>query len=76
MIGGSGAASAGGNPGLADDPVLEFDRRSRAVLAADLVGYTRLMEAAELDTHSARHAWERASSGRPIGVRQPNEPKT
>jgi adenylate cyclase len=52
MIGGSGAASAGGNPGLADDPVLEFDRRSRAVLAADLVGYTRLMEAAELDTHS------------------------
>jgi adenylate cyclase len=52
MVGGSGAASAGGNPGLAGDPVLEFDRRSRAVLAADLVGYTRLMEAAELDTHS------------------------
>jgi adenylate cyclase len=52
MIGGSGAASVGGNPGFAEDLVLEFDRRSRAVLAADLVGYTRLMEAAELDTHS------------------------
>jgi adenylate cyclase len=48
---GSEAASAGGNPHFADDPVLEFERRSRAVLAADMVGYTRLMEAAEVDTH-------------------------
>jgi adenylate cyclase len=36
---------------LAENPVLDFERRSRAVLAADVVGYTRLMEAAELDTH-------------------------
>ena len=44
----SGEASADDDPGY---PVLEFERRSRAVLAADVVGYTRLMEAAELDTH-------------------------
>jgi adenylate cyclase len=36
---------------LAENPVVDFERRSRAVLAADVVGYTRLMEAAELDTH-------------------------
>jgi len=30
----------------------EFERRSRAVLVADVVGYTRLMESAELETHS------------------------
>jgi adenylate cyclase len=29
-----------------------FERAHRAVLAADVVGYTRLMEAAELDTHA------------------------
>lgn len=51
MNGNSGAVSAGGNPHLVDDPLLEFERRSRAVLAADVVGYTRLMEAAESDTH-------------------------
>ena len=39
------------------DPVLStqvmppFERACRAVLAADVVGYTRLMEAAELETH-------------------------
>jgi adenylate cyclase len=33
------------------NPAVEFERRSRAILAADVVGYTRLMEAAELDTH-------------------------
>jgi adenylate cyclase len=33
-------------------PLPDFERRSRAVLAADVVGYTRLMEAAELETHS------------------------
>jgi adenylate cyclase len=51
MNGCSGAVSERGSPDLVEDPVLEFDRRSRAVLAADIVGYTRLMEAAELDTH-------------------------
>jgi adenylate cyclase len=30
----------------------EFERRSRAVLSADVVGYTRLMEAAESETHA------------------------
>jgi adenylate cyclase len=30
----------------------KFERRFRAVLVADVVGYTRLMEAAELETHS------------------------
>lgn len=30
----------------------EFERRFRAVLVADVVGYTRLMEAAELETHA------------------------
>ncbi|MGH6917893.1 MAG: adenylate/guanylate cyclase domain-containing protein, partial [Geminicoccaceae bacterium] len=51
MTGFSGAVPARGNPGPVEDPVLEFEKRSRAVLAADVVGYTRLMEAAELDTH-------------------------
>ena len=51
MNGSSGAVSAEGNPGSSADPAFEFERRSRAVLAADVVGYTRLMEAAELDTH-------------------------
>jgi adenylate cyclase len=51
MIDSSGAASARGNPGLVEDPVLGFEKRPRAVLAADLVGYTRLMEVAELETH-------------------------
>lgn len=48
---GSKAMAAGGNPSLARDALLEFERRSRAVLAADVVGYTRLMELAEVDTH-------------------------
>ncbi|MCJ2016903.1 adenylate/guanylate cyclase domain-containing protein [Methylobacterium sp. E-065] len=30
----------------------DFERRSRAVLSADVVGYTRLMEAAESETHA------------------------
>lgn len=30
----------------------DFERHSRAVLSADLVGYTRLMEAAESETHA------------------------
>jgi adenylate cyclase len=30
----------------------KFERRFRAVLVADVVGYTRLMEAAELETHT------------------------
>lgn len=52
MNGSSGATSAGGDPGRVEGHVLEFERRSRAVLAADIVGYTRLMEAAESQTHS------------------------
>lgn len=36
---------------VAGFPLFEFERRPRAILAADVVGYTRLMEAAELDTH-------------------------
>ena len=51
MTGSSGPACARASPGFVEDPVLEFERRSRAVLAADVVGYTRLMEVAELDTH-------------------------
>src|SRR5262245_4852847 len=35
---------------------LDFERRSRAVLVADVVGYTRLMESAELDTHKRYRA--------------------
>jgi class 3 adenylate cyclase/TolB-like protein len=42
-----------------------FVRRFRAVLVADVVGYTRLMEAAELDTH-ARYRDLRVSVGDPI----------
>lgn len=34
------------------EPILEFERRSRAVLVADVVGYTRLMEVAEVATHA------------------------
>lgn len=51
MIGGSGVASGSGGPGVVEYPVLDFERRPRAVLAADIVGYTRLMELAELETH-------------------------
>jgi adenylate cyclase len=40
-----------GNSDLAQESVLEFERRPRAILAADVVGYTRLMEASESDTH-------------------------
>jgi adenylate cyclase len=51
MNGTSGVVSADGNPDFAETSVLDFDRRSRAVLAADVVGYTRLMEEDELHTH-------------------------
>ena len=51
MNGSCGTVSADGNPDHVEHPVLDFERRSRAVLVADVVGYTRLMEAAELDTH-------------------------
>ena len=34
----------------------KFERRFRAVLVADVVGYTRLMEAAELETHGRYRA--------------------
>ena len=47
----SGGASAGDHSDRVGASALEFERRSRAVLAADVAGYTRLMEAAELDTH-------------------------
>jgi adenylate cyclase len=35
-----------------DQPIPEFDRRPRAVLVGDIVGYSRMMEAAELETHA------------------------
>ena len=34
------------------DVVVEFEKRPRAVMVADIVGYTRLMEAAEFETHA------------------------
>jgi adenylate cyclase len=34
----------------------QFERQFRAVLSADVVGYTRLMEAAELETHTRYRA--------------------
>src|SRR5215213_1045120 len=40
------------NADLAGQALPTFERRFRAVLVADVVGYTRLMEAAELDTHT------------------------
>jgi adenylate cyclase len=36
----------------AHGPLPDFEKRFRAVLAADVVSYTRLMEAAELETHA------------------------
>lgn len=39
------------NPDLSAPATPHFERAYRAVLAADVVGYTRLMEAAELETH-------------------------
>jgi adenylate cyclase len=39
------------NTDLAAPAIAHFERVYRAVLAADVVGYTRLMEAAELETH-------------------------
>ncbi|MGY4376613.1 TolB-like protein/class 3 adenylate cyclase [Bradyrhizobium sp. i1.3.6] len=36
--------------------ILEFERPFRAVLVADVVSYTRLMEAAEVETHSRYRA--------------------
>src|SRR6476469_389279 len=36
--------------------VSQFERRIRAVLVADVVGYTRLMEADELETHTRYRA--------------------
>ena len=41
---------------LSTNTVPEFERRFRAVLVADVVGYTRLMEAAELETHKRYRA--------------------
>src|SRR5438105_557051 len=38
-------------PDSSRQEIPNFERAYRAVLAADVVGYTRLMEAAELDTH-------------------------
>jgi adenylate cyclase len=38
------------------DAVPEFEKRSRAVLVADVVGYSRLMEAAEFETHARMRA--------------------
>ncbi len=38
-------------PDVSGEMTPNFERAHRAVLAADVVGYTRLMEAAELDTH-------------------------
>jgi len=37
---------------LVTDAVVQFERRSRAILVADVVSYTRLMETAELETHT------------------------
>src|SRR5215213_325923 len=42
----------------------QFERQFRAVLSADVVGYTRLMEAAELETH-ARYRTLRLGLGDP-----------
>jgi adenylate cyclase len=39
-------------PDVSVEVAPNFERAYRAVLAADVVGYTRLMEAAELETHS------------------------
>lgn len=44
--------------------IAKFERRFRAVLVADVVGYTRLMEAAELETH-ARYRSLRVGVGDP-----------
>lgn len=41
---------------LLTDAIPEFARGFRAVLVADVVGYTRLMEAAELETHKRYRA--------------------
>ncbi|MET4455464.1 adenylate/guanylate cyclase domain-containing protein [Bradyrhizobium sp. RT3b] len=38
-------------PDVSVEPILEFGRLSRALLAADVVAYTRLMETDELQTH-------------------------
>jgi TolB-like protein/tetratricopeptide (TPR) repeat protein len=45
----------------------KFERRFRAVLVADVVGYTRLMEAAELETH-ARFRTLRVGVGDPTVI--------
>ena len=37
---------------LSIEALPQFERRFRAVLVADVVGYTRLMEAAEIETHT------------------------
>lgn len=46
------------------DALPKFERRFRAVLVTDVVGYTRLMEAAELETH-ARYRTLRVGVGDP-----------
>lgn len=56
------------------DPVLStqvmppFERACRAVLAADVVGYTRLMEAAELETHQRYRTLRSKSPIRPSSL--------
>jgi adenylate cyclase len=55
----SGARLVGAAEQDFDSPagaILKFERPFRAVLVADVVSYTRLMEAAEVETHSRYRA--------------------
>jgi class 3 adenylate cyclase/TolB-like protein len=45
-----------GESDVPGDALPKFERRFRAVLVTDVVGYTRLMEAAELETHTRYRA--------------------
>ena len=49
---GSTGVAVRSDPDVLIDAAPDFQRAYRAVLAADVVGYTRLMEAAELATHT------------------------
>jgi class 3 adenylate cyclase/TolB-like protein len=53
-----------GESDVPGDALPKFERRFRAVLVTDVVGYTRLMEAAELETH-ARYRTLRVGVGDP-----------
>lgn len=55
------------DPDLVNTSTPEFERRVRAVVVADVVGYTRLMEAAEEETH-ARYRTLRVAVVDPIIV--------